>query len=41
MAGVVERTTLRIEGIKLATARARENIATATPDRREDPSAAA
>ena len=39
MAGVIERTTLRIEGIKLATARARENIATATPDRREDPSA--
>jgi hypothetical protein len=41
MAGVIERTTLRIEGIKLATARAREKIAVAKPDRRDGPGASA
>jgi hypothetical protein len=40
MAGVIERTTSRIEGIKLATARAKEHMAGA-PERKDDPSAAA
>jgi hypothetical protein len=41
MARVIERTTLRIESIKLTTARAREQIAIAEPERKDDPSAAA
>jgi len=41
MAGVIERTTLRIESIRLATARASENIAAAKLDQKHDPSAAA
>ena len=41
MAGVIERTTLRIESIKLTTARAREQIAVTEPNRKDDPSAAA
>jgi len=41
MARVIERTALRIESIKLTTARAREQIIGAAPDRTDDPSAAA
>jgi hypothetical protein len=41
MARVIERTALRIDSIKLTTARAREKIAVAEPVRRDDPSAAA
>jgi hypothetical protein len=41
MARVNERTTLRIDGIRLTTARAREKTAAAKPDRGNDPSAVA
>jgi hypothetical protein len=41
MARVIERTIVRIESIELTTARARERMPVAEPDRKEDPSAAA
>src|SRR5437762_9590322 len=37
MAGVIERTTLRVESIQLMTARARQMIATADPHDTDNP----
>jgi hypothetical protein len=39
MARVIEQTTLRIESIELTTARARESIAVAEPDKTDNPGA--
>ena len=41
MARIIERTTSRIESIKLTTARAREQIAVTQPDQSDGPGTAA